>query len=774
MSVQSPILLGSAAVVPPTPEGQRTGLVLPGSIDSSSRPNSAGSAVLGNPQLRGSMLEEVVRSDFTCQRSNHSIGVQEGSPVGWSADGKLMGYVTGDYTVMLARLNEANGMFEIENALMGSGSPIASIVVHPKLPVVVTAGTDGLRVWSTENGRQLQEIGTSLEANTESDAHDGPIEVALWADERLLITGGQDTAIKIWQITADSTLAHLETITGHKATILTLSFVCTPEGVCRLASAGREDDNTIKIWDCSSLVEGAAFDKRTDDASVCCSLLKNLEGHRGDVVSTAWSSTARTLISGARDNSMNVYDIESGQALRSIVGHKGDVNSLRLINKDAYLLSGSADGTVKLWKLVPEAVVEVADVQTDEAALKGLLTESAAVAAFSKDKDSMEVNLDASHEGEGVSTMALAGYHMATTSTAHGLRLWDMRNVAAPTMVQEFVGFSHAAKSVQYLSGGSLIAAGSASDKIYVFDRATSRPVSTFDFGGSVEALASTVDNSLLMAAGSAYSIKGYSLARGQAELNSKPVVEFVGHNGKISVLAINQSGSIMASAGHDFDMNLWRLDANAYTNPDSAVQVRPKLTRECHSSHITAMAFSQGLDGDYLATGGADHSLMVWKVRDGIKCNKHWECYDAHEHVVSSVCWGKVQSAKLLMSGSWDFSVKVWDVDGGGRACERTLRGHTGLVSGLEVTDNGSALLSSAWDCTVRMWSLEGQMHCLCQYLLPGQCPLNSISCSGTEFVVGAHDGMLHCMPTCDEPGRRSLGAQADDAFESPEVARE
>lgn len=63
-----------------------------------------------------------------------------------------------------------------------------------------------------------------------------------------------------------------------------------------LASCGR--DSVIKIWNCETL-QGEARERRRDDTGITCQLVNNLEGHRGDVVSIAWSETGATLVSGA-------------------------------------------------------------------------------------------------------------------------------------------------------------------------------------------------------------------------------------------------------------------------------------------------------------------------------------------------------------------------------------------------------------------------------------------------------------------------------------------
>ena len=83
------------------------------------------------------------------------------------------------------------------------------------------------------------------------------------------------------------------------------SVALTPDG--RKGISG-SDDNTVRVWDLES--------------GEC---LKVLEGHTDFVKSVALTPDGRKAISGSYDKTVRVWDLESGECLKVLEGHTSDV-----------------------------------------------------------------------------------------------------------------------------------------------------------------------------------------------------------------------------------------------------------------------------------------------------------------------------------------------------------------------------------------------------------------------------------------------------------------
>lgn len=162
---------------------------------------------------------------------------------------------------------------------------------------------------------------------------------------------------------------------------------------------------------------------------------------------------------------------------------------------------------------------------------------------------------------------------------------------------------------------------------------------------------------------------------------------------------------------------------------PVRALGAEP-LHLEGHSAGVLVLAWSPRGGETLLASGGADAAVRVWTLRYyddrpaqlrlvGVRVGLE------HTHDVASLAWSP---AGLLASGSKDASVLVYEVpegDGLPPLVRRdSLEGHTGKVSALSWSQDGTQLASSSLDSTVRVWELPASPGGKAPvWALPEQC---------------------------------------------------
>ncbi|KAI8855327.1 receptor for activated C-kinase [Chytridium lagenaria] len=166
------------------------------------------------------------------------------------------------------------------------------------------------------------------------------------------------------------------------------------------------------------------------------------------------------------------------------------------------------------------------------------------------------------------------------------------------------------------------------------------------------------------------------------------------GHNHFVSDVVISSDGQFALSASWDKTLRLWDLNSGVTTRRFVG-----------HTNDVLSVSFSP--DNRQIVSASRDKTVKLWNTLGECKFNI---VEDGHSEWVSCVRFSPNPANPVVVSSGWDKLVKVWDVT----KCKLKTNhyGHTGYISTVTISPDGSLCASGGKDGITMLWDLNEGKH--------------------------------------------------------------
>ena len=447
----------------------------------------------------------------------------------------------------------------------------------------------------------------------------------------------------------------------------------SPDGN-RIASASIDD--SIRIWDVQT-GELLVFIKGHENWS------DNYIDIDKSINSVSFSPDGQHIASGSVDNRVRIWDAFSGMERLEIDAHSS-VNCIDYSPKGENIASASCDGFIRIWDAYSGVLVSDLRKHNDSALSVAFSPDGKRISSGSSDNTIRIWDIQSENEimrmecngGEIFSVIFNPiGNLLVSGSKNNKVKVWRLT-----CEMERFPGHTRGISDISYSPLGNMVATGASDNKICLWDSRTGKEITNIVTQYEVNSIDMSKDGSRIAAGGESGSIAIFDVKSGKEQ------VAFSRSPFSVNSIAFSPNDKYIAS-GHEWgEINIWDAKSGCLRT----------VLRESSENSINSIKYFS--DGKRIVYGSDDNTVCIWDIISKNEVAK----LRGHREAVTGVAISP--NEERVASGSLDKTLRIWDIDR--RKEVFVLKGHEYGINDVEYSPNGKIVASGSIDNTIRIWS--------------------------------------------------------------------
>ncbi|RAM53032.1 MAG: hypothetical protein C6Y22_02755 [Hapalosiphonaceae cyanobacterium JJU2] len=324
-------------------------------------------------------------------------------------------------------------------------------------------------------------------------------------------------------------------------------------------------------------------------------LRTTLKGHALKVTSAAITADHKTVISGSEDNTIKIWNLETGQLKRTLTGHTGIVNYLSVTPDDKYIVSAESKN-VRIWNLQTGALI------------RELENSNGTISFVETSQDGKILIMDGGTQSIKSKKVDQSGYSYETFITKYVINVLNLQSGNLTTRLVNDDLFTE----IEISSNRNLLVSGDRTGRLNIWNLRTNTLQKTLiEHKSEIKSIAISPDEKTIVSTGNDGQIKIWDVNSGKIKSTfTGHKVESYSYNIVTALIPDNNTLVTWNTNTRQNDVKIWNLQTG-----ELRYTLQPPKQNLYLDSYFNFVKISP--DGKNLITKG-NNSIQTWGLATG------------------------------------------------------------------------------------------------------------------------------------------------------------